>query len=167
MTDFSVIKYPRPGTIRLIDENGNQVGIISVRDALTMAQDRELDLIEVAPQASPPVCKIADYGKMKYEASKKAKPVKSTPRKEIQMSPRIADGDLMTKLNRAVEFIEKGCEVVINVQMRGREKGNPEVALAVLRHFIAILKEKVGELRMLREITNTGGGKVECLVVKQ
>jgi translation initiation factor IF-3 len=130
-----------------------------------MAQDRELDLIEVAPQANPPVCKIMNYGKAKYEASKKAKPVKSIPRKEIKMSPRIADGDLMTKVNRVVEFLEKGCEVIINVQMRGREKANPEVALTILRRFVDMLREKVGEIRMLRDITNTGG-KIECLVAK-
>jgi translation initiation factor IF-3 len=163
--DFSVIKYPRPGMVRLIDENGQQVGIVSCKDALTMAQDRELDLIEVAPQANPPVCKIMDYGKAKYEASKRAKPVKSIPRKEIQMSPKIADGDLMTKANRTIEFLGRGYEVIINVQMRGREKANPEVALTILRHFVDILREKVGEIRMLRDITNTGG-KVECLVVK-
>lgn len=164
--DISVIKYARPGTIRLIDESGNQVGIISVRDALNMAFERGYDLIEVAPTAKPPVCKLGDYGKLKYEASKKAKPIKATPRKEVQMSPRIANGDLMTKVNRAVEFLEKGCEVLANVQMRGREKANPEVALAVIRRFVDILKEKTGGVRMLREITNTGGGKIECLVAK-
>jgi translation initiation factor IF-3 len=164
--DISVIKYARPGSIRLIDENGNQVGIVSVRDALTMALERGYDLIEVAPTAKPPVCKLGDYGKLKYEASKKAKPVKSTPRKEVQMSPRIADGDLMTKVNRAVEFLEKGCEVIANVQMRGREKANPDVALAMLTKFVTLVKEKSGEVRMLRAITNTGGGKIECLMAK-
>jgi len=151
--DLVVIKYPRPGITRLIDENGNQVGIISFREALTIAQDKELDLIEIVPQANPPVSKLGDYGKMKYEASKKQKVVKSTPRKEIQMSPRIADGDLMTKANRAVDFLNKGYEVLVNVQMRGREKANPEIALVLLRRFVDILNEKVGSVKMLREIT--------------
>lgn len=163
--DISVIKYARPGNVRLVDENGNQVGIISVRDALNMAMDKGYDLIEVAPTAQPPVCKLGDYGKLRYEASKKAKPVKSTPRKEVQMSPRIADGDLTTKINRAVEFLEKGCEVIANVQMRGREKANPEVAVALMNKFVTTIKEKVGEVRMIREITNTGG-KIECLIAK-
>jgi translation initiation factor IF-3 len=82
------------------------------------------------------------------------------------MSPRIADGDLMTKVNRAVEFLEKGCEVIANVQMRGREKANPDVALAMLTKFVTLVKEKSGEVRMLRAITNTGGGKIECLMAK-
>mgnify|MGYP001427319266 CR=1 FL=1 len=163
--DISVIKYARPGNVRLVDENGNQVGIISVRDALNMAMDKGYDLIEVAPTAQPPVCKLGDYGKLRYEASKKAKPVKSTPRKEVQMSPRIADGDLTTKINRAIEFLEKGCEVIANVQMRGREKANPEVAITLMNKFITTIKEKVGEVRMIREITNTGG-KIECLIAK-
>jgi len=163
--DISVIKYARPGNVRLVDENGNQVGIISVRDALNMAIDKGYDLIEVAPTAQPPVCKLGDYGKLRYEASKKAKPVKSTPRKEVQMSPRIADGDLTTKINRAIEFLEKGCEVIANVQMRGREKANPEVAVTLMNKFITTIKEKVGEVRMIREITNTGG-KIECLIAK-
>ena len=163
--DISVIKYARPGNVRLVDENGNQVGIISVRDALNMAIDKGYDLIEVAPTAQPPVCRLGDYGKLRYEASKKAKPVKATPRKEVQMSPRIADGDLTTKINRAIEFLEKGCEVIANVQMRGREKANPEVAVTLMNKFITTIKEKVGEVRMIREITNTGG-KIECLIAK-
>jgi translation initiation factor IF-3 len=164
--DISVIKYARPGSIRLVDESGVQIGIVSIRDALNMATERGYDLIEVAPTAKPPVCRLGDYGKLKYEASKKAKPAKSTPRKEVQMSPRIADGDLMTKVNRAVEFLEKGCEVIANVQMRGREKANPEVALLMMNKFVSLIKERVSDVRMLREVTNTGGGKIECLMAK-
>jgi len=82
------------------------------------------------------------------------------------MSPRIADGDLMTKVNRAVEFLEKGCEVIANVQMRGREKANPEVALLMMNKFVSLIKERVSDVRMLREVTNTGGGKIECLMAK-
>ena len=115
----------RDKEIRLIGENGEQLGIMSSRDAMKMAIEAELDLVKIAPTAKPPVCKIIDYRKYRYEQAKREKEAKKkqkvTEVKEIRLSPNIDDNDLNTKANQAKKFLEKGDKVKVTLRFRGRE----------------------------------------------
>jgi translation initiation factor IF-3 len=111
--------------VRLIDEKGNQLGVVSTREALALAKERGFDLVEVAPEARPPVCKILDYGKLKYEKKKKEQEAKkkavTIDVKEIQLRPNIEDHDFMVKFRKLEEFLRRGDKVKIVVMFRGRE----------------------------------------------
>ena len=114
----------RDKEIRLIGENGEQLGIMSSKDAMKMAIEAELDLVKIAPTAKPPVCKIIDYRKYRYEQAKREKEAKKkqkvTEVKEIRLSPNIDDNDLNTKANQARKFLEKGDKVKVTLRFRGR-----------------------------------------------
>ncbi len=126
--------------MRCIDENGNQIGVIPTRDALARAQQAGCDLVEISPNASPPVCRIMDFGKFKYEQSKKDKLSKrhqsATRVKEIQFHPNVGDHDYETKIRHAREFIEDGHRVKISLFFRGRESAHQELGFAVMNRVI-------------------------------
>ena len=113
------------------------VGIVSLRDALMAAEDAGLDLVEVAPQAEPPVCKILDYGKFKYEEQKKAAEARKKQKiievKEIKLRPNIDDNDYDVKMRAATRFLEEGDKVKVTMRFRGREMAHGELGMAVLR----------------------------------
>lgn len=115
----------RDKEIRLIGEHGEQLGIMSSKDAMKLARDAELDLVKIAPTAKPPVCKIIDYSKYRYEQAKKAKEAKKKQKvselKEIRISPNIDDNDLNTKVNQARKFLDKGDKIKVSLRFRGRE----------------------------------------------
>ncbi len=131
--------------VRVVDEEGNQVGIIAVSDALRMAKERELDLVEVAPAARPPVCRIMDYGKYKYEYAKRQRKAKQkahqTQLKEVKMGVKIGDHDLQVKMDRARKFIEKRDKVKFTVRFRGREIVHKDLGEVLLRRVIAELED--------------------------
>ncbi len=135
--------------IRLIDENGGQVGLIETFKALEMARSRALDLVEVAPTARPPVCRIMDYGKFKYEQTKKAKQSKKKQHqvkvKEEQFRPHIDDHDYNFKKKHIIDFIEHDYKVKVQIVYRGREIMHQELGKIVLNRLIGDLKE-VAEL---------------------
>ncbi|MCK4448783.1 MAG: translation initiation factor IF-3, partial [Candidatus Marinimicrobia bacterium] len=112
-------------SVRLIDENGKQVGIISSTEALKIAEEHGLDLVEIAPQADPPVCKIMDFGKYKYQQQMRDRQSKKKQHviklKELRFRPRIGEHDLIMKINRARKFLNDGCKVKITLMFRGRE----------------------------------------------
>ena len=114
--------------IRVIGPDGNQIGILQTRDALTMAKQAGLDLVEISPAAKPPVCRILDFGKYKYELSKKNKDKGGTPQKmkEIKLRVRTDQHDYMTKLRHGEEFLDKGCKLKMTLMFRGREMEYPE-----------------------------------------
>ncbi len=120
----------RAREIRVIDEDGGQLGIMTPRDAIAIARERGIDLIEVAPQAQPPVCKIMDYGKFKYEQAKKekdsAKKHKQSELKGIQMFPNIEEHDFEVKVRSAIKFLEDGDKVKVTVRFKGRQITHPE-----------------------------------------
>jgi len=120
----------RAREIRVIDEDGSQLGIMTPRDALAIARERGIDLIEVAPQAQPPVCKIMDYGKFKYEQAKKekesAKKHKQSELKGIQMFPNIEEHDFVVKVKSAIKFLEEGDKVKVTIRFKGRQITHPE-----------------------------------------
>ena len=111
--------------VRLIDEEGNQKGIVPTLEALKLARDSDLDLVEVSPNANPPVCKILDYGKYRFEQEKKLRDSKKNQKvlkmKEIRMQPKIGSGDLDTKSKHIQEFLNDGCKVKVTIRFRGRE----------------------------------------------
>jgi len=125
--------------IRCIDPDGRQIGIIPTRDALRMAQERGLDLVEVAPQARPPVCRIMDYGKYKYEMSKRARQARrhqaATKLKEVQFRPNVAEHDYQTKLKHTREFLLEGHPVRILIRFRGRQLAHKEIGYALLNRI--------------------------------
>lgn len=122
--------------VRLIDDSGNQHGVISVNDALNMAKEAGLDLVEVAPQANPPVCKILDYGKYRFEQEKKLRESKKKQKlvkmKEIRMQPKIEKHDLEFKAKHVKEFLDEGNKVKVTVRFRGRELAHTELGKVVL-----------------------------------
>ncbi len=132
------IKVPQ---IRVISPEGTQLGIMATDKALSLAQQFNLDLVEVAPTASPPVCRIMDFGKYVYEEQKKANHVKSTASKlkEIEFSARIADNDFHTKIRHAEEFLDKGNKVKLRLKFRGREMAHTEIGFRVITHALAEL----------------------------
>ncbi|NJO38386.1 MAG: translation initiation factor IF-3 [Rhizobiales bacterium] len=122
--------------VRLVEANGEMAGVVALRQALERAMAAGLDLVEVSPNASPPVCKILDYGKFKYEAQKKANAARKKQRvievKEIKMRPNIDDNDYLTKMRKVHAFLEEGDKVKITMRFRGRELAHQEIAMKVL-----------------------------------
>jgi len=135
----------RDREVRLIDVDGNQLGIFPSRKAMEMAFDKKMDLVKIAPNAKPPVCRIMDYGKYKYELAKKEKEAKKNQRvinvKEVRLTPNIETHDLNVKANRAIEFLKDGDKVKVSVRFRGRELGHTEKGKEVLSEFAKITSE--------------------------
>ncbi|HEY0787596.1 MAG TPA: translation initiation factor IF-3 [Thermoanaerobaculia bacterium] len=132
--------------VRLIDDEGNQVGIVPIDQARQMAREKELDLVEIAPQAKPPVCKIMDYGKYLFQQKKKQGEAKKKQKvivvKEVQFRPRIDEHDFNFKKNHVMRFLEDGDKVKAIVRFRGREMAHQELGRAVLERLIAEVKDK-------------------------
>jgi translation initiation factor IF-3 len=129
-----------------VDAAGEMVGVVSIRDALIAAEEAGLDLVEVSPNADPPVCKILDYGKFKYEAQKRANEARKKQKiievKEIKMRPNIDDNDYDVKMRSARRFLEEGDKVKVTMRFRGREMAHGELGMAVLRR----VQEQTAEL---------------------
>ena len=135
----------RDKEIRVIGENGDQLGIMSPREAMKLAQEADLDLVKIAPKAQPPVCKIIDYGKYKYEQTRKEKEAKKKQKtvevKEVRLSPNIDTNDLNTKVNNAKKFIGKGNKVKVTLRFRGREMAHVQSSKHILDDFAALLED--------------------------
>ena len=135
----------RDREIRLIGEDGQQLGIMSSREAMKIAREAELDLVKIAPQAKPPVCKIIDYGKYRYELARKEKEAKKKQKtievKEVRLSPNIDSNDLNTKIASARKFIEKGNKVKITLRFRGREMAHVQSSRHILDEFAKALED--------------------------
>ncbi len=135
----------RISPVRVVDENGNQLGVMPTAEALSMAQERGYDLVEVAPMASPPVCRFLDFGQFKYEQAKREKEAKRRSRavefKEVRLRPKIGQGDFDTKVHRATEFLTDGDRIKVTVQFRGRELTHPEIGRNLLNRFADAIKD--------------------------
>ena len=131
--------------VRLIDDEGNQKGIVPTLEALKMAKERDLDLVEVSPNANPPVCKILDFGKYRFEQEKKLRDSKKNQKvlklKEIRMQPKIGSGDLDTKAKHVQEFLNEGDKVKVTIRFRGRELAHTELGFDVLKEVEKRLEE--------------------------
>ena len=135
----------RDREIRLIGEDGQQLGIMSSREAMKIAREAELDLVKIAPQAKPPVCKIIDSGKYRYELARKEKEAKKKQKtievKEVRLSPNIDSNDLNTKIASARKFIEKGNKVKVTLRFRGREMAHVQSSRHILDEFAKALED--------------------------
>lgn len=131
-------------TCRLIGVDGSQLGLFGVRDALRIAEEQNMDLVEIAPNAEPPVCKVMDYSKYKYDQARKAKQARKNQAKievkEMKFRPKIDKGDYETKKNHVLRFLKKGARVKVTIMFRGREMAHPEQGLMVLEKLADELK---------------------------
>ena len=145
ISDLFINEQIRDREVRVIGENGEQLGVMSTRDALKLAEEAGVDLVKIAPTAKPPVCKIVDYGKFKYEQTRKEKEAKKKQKtveiKEIRLSPNIDTNDLNTKVNAARKFISKGDRVKITLRFRGREMAHMNNSKHILDDFAQPLSD--------------------------
>ena len=145
ISDLFINEQIRDKEIRLIGEDGAQLGIMSPREAMRLAEEAGLDLVKIAPTAKPPVCKIVDYGKYRYEQARKEKEAKKKQKtidvKEIRMSPNIDTNDLNTKVNAARKFLTKGDKVKVTLRFRGREMAHMANSKHILDDFAQMLSD--------------------------
>ncbi|MEK7448127.1 MAG: translation initiation factor IF-3 [Planctomycetota bacterium] len=132
-------------TVRLIDENGQQVGVVTTDEARQMAHERGFDLVEIVPTCTPPVCKIMDYGKYKYEQHKKERQAKHKHHvvhiKELQLSPKIEEHDFQVRIKHARDFIHRGDKVLVTLEFKGREITHKELGVNLMNRFIQSLSD--------------------------
>jgi len=151
--EYRVNRQIRAREVRLIDDTGQQVGIVPLQEALKLAEEKGLDLVEIAPQARPPVCKIMDYGKFKYELKKKEREARKKQKehqievKDIRMKVRIDEHDLKVKLKHMREFLEDGDKVRVRIRFRGRENIHPELGEKLFKKIMEELGD-VGEVEV-------------------
>ena len=135
----------RDREVRVVDQNGEQLGIMPTRQALEMAEDRQLDLVKIAPQARPPVCKFMDYGKWRFEQSKREREVRKNQKvitiKEVRLSATIEDHDVDVKFKNAVKFLKEGNKVKVSIRFRGRQIAHSEIGREVMNDFAERIKE--------------------------
>ena len=147
----------RDKEVRLIGSDGEQLGIMSAKEAMFKAQEAGLDLVKIAPQAKPPVCKIIDYGKYRYELARKEKEAKKKQKtvevKEVRLSPNIDVNDLNTKCNSARKFIEKGNKVKVSLRFRGREMAHIDSTKHILEDFA----EKLSDIAVIEKAPKMEG----------
>ena len=145
ISDLMINEQIRDKEVRLIGEDGEQLGIMSAKEAQKLAEEAGLDLVKIAPTAKPPVCKIVDYGKYKYEQTRKEKEAKKKQKvidvKEIRLSPNIDTNDLNTKVNAARKFLSKGDKVKVTLRFRGREMAHMNSSKHILDDFAEELKD--------------------------
>ncbi len=135
----------RDKEVRLIDSDGSQLGIVNAKEAQKIAYEKNMDLVKIAPQANPPVCKIMDYGKYKFEAAKKEKEARKNQKvvalKEVRLSPSIDDHDFQTKARNAIKFLSSGDKVKVSVRFRGRELHHASLGEEILKRFAETVSE--------------------------
>ena len=135
----------RDKEIRVIDADGSQLGIISTKDAMKIAIDKNLDLVKIAPQAAPPVCRIMDYGKYRFEQAKQEKEAKKNQKvieiKEVRLSLNIDTNDFNTKVNHAIKFLKDGNKVKVSVRFRGREMAHSQMGTVLMQRFTDAVAE--------------------------
>ncbi len=145
ITELMINEQVRDKEVRLIDENGAQLGIVSSREAQKLADERKLDLVKIAPAAKPPVCRIMDYGKYKFDQTKKEKEARKKQKtvdiKELRLSPSIDTHDVQVKVKKAIEFLKNGDKVKISIRFRGREIGHSKSAMVILENFAKDVEE--------------------------
>ena len=145
ISELMINEQIRDREIRLIGEDGEQLGIMSARDAMKLAREANLDLVKIAPTAKPPVCKIIDYGKYRYEQARKEKEARKKQKtievKEVRLSPNIDTNDLNTKVNQARKFVSSGNKLKVAVRFRGRELAHTAVGKTILEDFAQKLSD--------------------------
>ena len=157
----------RDKEVRLIGENGEQLGIMSAREAMRLAEDAELDLVKIAPTAKPPVCKIVDYGKYRYEQTRKEKEARKKQKtieiKEIRLSPNIDTNDLNTKINAARKFLAKGDKVKVTLRFRGREMAHMNNS----KHILDDIAESLSDIAVVEKAPKVEGRSMTMFLTEK
>ena len=163
--DLEINEQIRESKVRLIDNNGEQIGVVDIEQAQDIADRAQMDLVKVSPNANPPVCRIMDYGKYRYEMQKKDKEAKKNQKiikvREMKMTPNIEEHDMSVKADKVKEFLEDGDKVKISVRFRGREMGHTEKGEDVLRDFF----EKIEDLAVIDKPTKLEGRSMVMYVL--
>lgn len=153
--------------VRLIGEDGEQLGIMSAKEALKLAEKAELDLVKIAPTAKPPVCKIIDYGKYRYEMIRKEKEAKKKQKtvelKEIRLSPNIESNDLNTKINATKKFLAKGNKVKVTLRFRGREMAHMQSS----RHILDDFAEEMTDIAVVEKAPKIEGRSITMVLAEK
>ena len=153
--------------VRVIGQNGEQIGIMSPKEAMKLAQEAELDLVKIAPKAQPPVCKIVDYGKYRYELARKEKDAKKKQKtvelKEIRLSPNIDVNDLNTKMNAARKFLAKGNKVKITLRFRGREMAHMNSS----KHILDDFAENLADVAVVEKAPKVEGRSIGMVLAEK
>ena len=167
ISDLMINEQIRDKEVRLIGEEGEQLGIMSSRDALKMAEEAGLDLVKIAPTAKPPVCKIVDYGKYKYEQIRKEKEAKKKQKtieiKEIRLSPNIDTNDLNTKVNSARKFLSKGDKVKVTLRFRGREMAHMNNS----KHILDDIAESLSDIAVVEKAPKVEGRSMTMFLTEK
>ena len=168
ISELFINEQIRDREIRLIGENGEQLGIMSSREAMKLAEEAGLDLVKIAPTAKPPVCKIVDYGKYRYELARREKDAKKKQKvievKEIRMSPNIDTNDLNSKVSAARKFLEKGNRVKITLRFRGREMAH----MSTSKHFLDDFAQALSDIAVVEKMPKVEGrSMIMFLTVKR
>ncbi len=167
INDLMINEQIRDREVRLIGSDGEQLGIMSSREALKLAQDADLDLVKVSPNAKPPVCKIIDYGKYRYELSRKEKEAKKKQHtvelKEIRLSPNIDSNDLNTKMNNARKFLAKGDKVKITLRFRGREMAHMNAS----KHILDDIASSMEDIAVVEKAPKVEGRSISMVLAEK
>lgn len=167
ISDLMINEQIRDREIRLIGVDGEQLGIVSTRDAMAKAQEAGLDLVKIAPTAKPPVCKIIDYGKYKYELARKEKEARKKQKtidvKEVRLSPNIDSNDLNTKTNAARKFISKGDKVKVTLRFRGREMAH----MYASKHILDEFAEKLSDIAVIEKAPKVEGRSMTMFLTEK
>lgn len=135
----------RDREVRVVDQNGEQLGVMSSRQALELAEERQLDLVKIAPQARPPVCKLMDYGKYRFEQSKREREIRRNQKvvtiKEVRLSATIEDHDIEVREKQAIKFLKDGDKVKATIRFRGRQIAHSEIGMEVMKDFAERIKD--------------------------
>ena len=167
ISDFMINEQIRDREVRLVSENGEQLGIMSARDAYLKAQEAGLDLVKIAPQAKPPVCKIIDYGKYRYEQARKEKEARKKQKtveiKEVRLSPNIDTNDLNTKVGAARKFLTKGDKVKVTLRFRGREMAHMNSS----RHILDEFAESLSDISVIEKAPKVEGRSMTMVLTEK
>ncbi|MBQ3664818.1 MAG: translation initiation factor IF-3 [Lachnospiraceae bacterium] len=167
ISELYINEQIRDKEIRLIGEDGQQLGIMSAKEAMKLAREAELDLVKIAPNAKPPVCKIIDYGKYRYEQARKEKEAKKKQKvidvKEVRLSPNIEANDMKTKANMARKFLEKGDRVKVTLRFRGREMAH----MASSKHILDDFAEMLSDISVIEKPAKLEGRSMQMFLAEK
>lgn len=167
ISELMINEQIRDKEVRLIGENGEMIGVMPAKEALKLAKEAELDLVKIAPNAEPPVCKIVDYGKYRYEQARKEKEAKKKQKiveiKEVRLSPNIEANDLNTKINAARKFLEKGDKVKITLRFRGREMAH----MTSSKHILDDFAEKLSDCSVIEKPAKVEGRSMALVLAEK
>ena len=167
ISELMINEQIRDKEVRVIGENGDQLGVMSIKEARQLAEEAELDLVKIAPTAKPPVCKIVDYGKYRYELARKEKDArkkqKTVELKEVRLSPNIDTNDLNTKINAAKKFLSKGDRVKVTLRFRGREMAH----MAASKHILDDFAEALADVSVVEKAPKVEGRSMTMFLTEK